>query len=362
MTTKRNIKDLLDKFSHNSITREELDFLYHSINHDLHSDDVKAWVYRIWDEASEKSNKVKSTELYHRIIEKINDPVFSRKVVTGHSREKIFIRVISYAAVLLIGIFLSLFIRNIFLKNDNLRESSFNEIYIPLGSKSKITLSDGTYVWLNAGSTLKYPGRFEESRRDIYLEGEAYFDVAHDENRPFYVNTSELHIKVLGTQFNVKSYPEDRTVETTLISGVIEIEARQSNKRQNKQLRLEPNQKATFMKSTSQLTLQNINHPDKLKPQPVGKIEVENQINTEIITSWKDNKLVFSRERFEDIVIRLERWYNVQIILEDESVKDYRYTGTFENETLEQALAALKIASPFEYTIDKNTVIIYSKK
>ena len=170
MKTKRNIKDLLDKFSHDNISREELDFLYHSINHDLHSDDVKAWIYHIWDEASEKSNKVKSTELYHRIVEKINDPVFSGKVVTGLRPGKIMIRLVSYAAVLLIGILLSVFIRNIFFKNHNLRETSFNEIFIPLGSKSKIILSDDTQVWLNAGSTLKYPGRFDESRRGIYWE------------------------------------------------------------------------------------------------------------------------------------------------------------------------------------------------
>ncbi len=361
MTTKRNIKDLLDKFSHDNITREELDFLYYSINHDLHSDDVKAWLYRIWDEASEKSNKIKSSELFQSITAKISDPSFAINQNTGLKTKKVLLYVTSYAAVLIIGFFISLFIRNTFLQLDTPKDVSFNEIHIPLGSKSKILLSDGTQVWLNAGSTLKYPGRFKENSRDIYLEGEAYFDVTHDENRPFYVNTSELHIKVLGTQFNVKSYPEESFVEATLISGSIEIEARESNHRQRKQLRLVPNQKATFSKSTNQLTLQNIDDPDIQKPMPVGKIEIENQINTEIITSWKDNKLLFSRERFEELAARLERWYDVQIILEDENVKEYRYTGTFEKETLEQALAALKIASDFEYTIDKNTIIIYSK-
>ena len=126
-------------------------------------------------------------------------------------------------------------------------------------------------------------------------------------------------------------------------------------------MRLEPNQKATFSKLTSELTLLDDQKSETKSPVPIEKIEVEDQVNTEIITSWKDNKLVFSRERFEEIATKLERWYNIQMILEDEKIKNYVFTGTFENETLEQALAALKIASPIEYTIDKNTVIIYSK-
>ena len=362
MSTKRNIKDLLDKFTRDDITREELDFLYHSINHNLHTDDLKAWFYRNWDEASNKNNHIRSGELFRKITSKINtpSPFDISDIKLPHKR--ITMRILRYAAILIIGFMLSWFLRNLYSNHESQHELALNEISIPLGSKSKITLSDGTQVWLNSGSTMKYPGRFKESKRDIFLEGEAYFDVIHDETRPFYVNTSEIHIKVLGTQFNVKSYPDENTVETTLVSGSIEIESRQEGQKQKKQLRLSPNQKATFLKSTSQLTLQDIPNPEKQKSEPIGTIEIDNQINTEIITSWKDNKLVFNRERFENIATRLERWYNVQIILEDNIVKNFRYTGTFENETLEQALNALSIASPFEYKIDKNTIIINSKK
>ena len=361
LSKNKNIRDLLEKFSNNSINREELDFLYHSINHNLHSGDLKTWLYKMWDEAPERTHKIRSEEILRAIRFKIKRSSFTpRPKFTLRSKKNIFL-ISGYGAAVFLGIIIALLYKSNFSDAKGYIKPVYNEIHIPLGSKSRITLSDGTKVWLNAGSTLKYPGKFSDKKREIYLEGEAYFDVTQEENRPFYVNAPELHIKVIGTQFNVKSYPDENTVETTLISGSIEIEARPANKKLRKQLRLEPNQKATFSKLTSELTLLDDQKSETKSPVPIEKIEVEDQVNTEIITSWKDNKLVFSRERFEEIATKLERWYNIQMILEDEKIKNYVFTGTFENETLEQALAALKIASPIEYTIDKNTVIIYSK-
>jgi transmembrane sensor len=362
LAKKKDIKDLLDRFVKNDIDPEELDFLYHSLNHDLHNPEVNAWFYRIWDESPKSNKKLRSDQMFESITNKINSPTLFSSL-DSYKRPPVLQIALKYAAVFIVGFLIAVLVQQIFQKpKQTLTGLTDNVVQIPLGSKSKILLSDGTQVWLNSGSIIKYPGIFSKTQREVFLEGEAFFDVAHDENCPFIVNTSEINIKVVGTTFNIKSYPEENIVEATLVSGSIEIETRKAGSKIKSQLRLSPNQKATFTKSTSRILLQDITQLADLKPAAVKKIDIQQEVNTDIITSWKDDKLVFSRERFEDIAVKLERWFDVQIILEDEDVKNYRFTGTFDKETLEQALDALKIASSFEFSIDKNTILIYSDK
>jgi transmembrane sensor len=360
-----HIKDLLNKFSQGNLSREELDFVYQSLSNELHTDEIKTWLYNHWEDAADTNPGLKSDEILKTLIRKLNlsesdkgEFAYSETQVKSNLHA-LFISMLKYAAILIIGFMVAWLLRGRVVHQNYKPAMVLNELSIPMGSKSKITLSDGTKVWLNSGSTLKYPSVFLANKREIYLEGEAYFDVTHDKERPFIVNTSEIHIKVLGTKFNVKSYPDENLIETTLVSGSIEIEAKQQGEKTKRLLRLEPNQKATFSRTTNNLLLTEITEPEKIEPLPVGNIHVAREVNTEIVTSWKDNKLVFNRERFENIATRLERWYDVHIIIEDSTLKEYRYTGTFEKETLEQALYALKLASPFEYTIDKNNILIY---
>jgi transmembrane sensor len=362
----KNIKDLLDKFLSNNLSGEELDFIYHSVNHNMHEDEIKAWFYRYWDESENNSKKIRSSDLFKKIKKQITrngdfNNTSSLYDETGSKKTRIFLSMLKYAAIFIFGFAIASF----FIYRLNFtpipEKTSYNELTTPLGSKTKLMLTDGTQVWLNAGSTLKYPDKFGNEKREIFLEGEAFFDVERDEERPFYVKTNEIDIKVLGTQFNVKSYPEENTIETTLVTGSIEIEAKKFGSNQKQQLTLKPNQKATFSKSSHKLSLLREKLPEKIKPARVDEIKITGEINTDIITSWKDNKLVFSKERFEDILIKMERWYNVEILLEDDDLKDYRYTGAFEKETLEQALNALKLATPFEYTIEKNYIIIHNR-
>lgn len=362
MARKKDIKDLLDRFVKNEIDPEELDFLYHSLNHDLHTAEVNAWFYRIWDESARSNKKLRPGQMFESITHKINIPALFPSS-ENKKRSSVLLVALKFAAVFIVGFLLAWMVQQFIIKPaQTLPGLSYNEVHIPFGSKSKIVLSDGTQVWLNSGSTIKYPGIFSNKERKVFLEGEAFFDVARDESCPFIVNTSEINIKVLGTTFNVKSYPDENIVETTLVSGSLEIETRKAGSKKKSQLRLSPNQKATFTKNTSSILLQDIAHPADLKPAVIKKIDIEQEVNTDIITSWKDDKLVFSRERFEDIAVKLERWYDVQIILEDEEVKNYLFTGTFDKETIEQAIDALKIASSFESSIDKNTILIYSEK
>lgn len=218
------------------------------------------------------------------------------------------------------------------------------EIYVkaPLGSKTEVELSDGTKVWLNSGSEVRYPAAFDQNQRDIYLAGEAYFAVEKNEEAPFFVHTNDIDIRVLGTRFNVKAYPEESLVETTLEEGLINI-----NKKGSGQiLQLKPKEQASFVKN-----------PEKL-PGNKERFIVSENVNTELYTSWRNEKLIFKSEKFADLTVKLERWYNVHISLENKKLAEERVTGSFENESIEQALEALRISVPFTYKINKNKITI----
>jgi ferric-dicitrate binding protein FerR (iron transport regulator) len=267
------------------------------------------------------------------------------------------------AASFFLAISLSIVGSYLYFMSKNKTEIAFNEINVPQGSKSSIILSDGSKIWLNSSTSLKYPEKFEPGFREVYLEGEAFFDIAEDKDKPFFVRTSDLNIKVLGTSFNVKSYANEGTIETTLESGSISIHKELEGKKSD--LVLKPNQRLTFVKKKGIILVDDIkSHLEENKSTPVSterkveKIYLDKNIDTKLYTSWKDNKLVFNDETFESLVIKIERWYNVKIIIQGEKLKQYRFSGTFENETVEQALNALQITTKFQYTLKQNIITI----
>jgi ferric-dicitrate binding protein FerR (iron transport regulator) len=233
-----------------------------------------------------------------------------------------------------------------------------NEITTRYGSKTKVTLPDGTIVWINSGSKLSYNNRsFGINNRQVTLVGEGFFDVAHDAVHPFIIQAGKINVKVLGTSFDIKSYPEDKTVEATLLKGSIEVTI---TDQPQKSVLLKPHEKLTVFNDDRMVT-QNL---DALKPDadPKGyKITPLTFIpsdSTVVETSWVQNKLAFRSEAFADLAVQMERWYNVHINFSDGKVKQYRFTGIFVNESLDQALKALQITAPFHYRIEKNQVYI----
>lgn len=244
----------------------------------------------------------------------------------------------------------------------------YNEIITQTGEKVQIKLSDGTRIWLNASSKLRYPSKLEGENVHVYLQGEAYFDVTHKENRLFQVHAADLNIKVLGTAFNVKSYPEERLVETTLVRGKVRIEGK--NNLPDDYVILLPNQKASYLGNNSKLIVtesRNKNIHDRSADLPQIKaiasrynatVVLSNNVNTTFETSWKDGRLDFVDEQFSFLAIKMERWFGVKISIEDPKLMSVRYTGTFEKETIEQALKALSMSLPFKYTIVKDSISI----
>jgi len=231
------------------------------------------------------------------------------------------------------------------------------EIVTENGTRTKTILPDGTVVWLNAGSKVTYEGDFLGPIREVKLTGEAYFDVAKNPQRPFIVRTGDINVKALGTAFSIRSYPSDKLVEATLFRGLVEISRENDDKA--KPIYLHPDQKLTLVKNAI-----SVNPITALEPggsYTISKIEKQDEKELPE-TSWMFNRLSFKEDDFETLARKLERWYNISIIFEDEAVKKIRFNGSLENETVEQALAALQMAGLFSYTIQGNEIHISSLK
>jgi len=223
--------------------------------------------------------------------------------------------------------------------------------------RKQVILPDGTNVWLNTNSKLQYDdAMLHKEHREVSLYGEAFFDVAKDKKHPFIIHTQKVTIKVLGTAFNVKAYPDDHVTETTLIRGIIELSL---NSDPQQRILLRPKEKLALNESVSNGPLDKSNDPkihNKLTIENIEPVAISNEDYFEE-TSWVQNKLVFKNESFKELIPKLEKWYNVTIKINNQVVEDYRFTGIFENETITQALKEMQIIRPFKFNITANDVV-----
>jgi transmembrane sensor len=232
------------------------------------------------------------------------------------------------------------------------------------GNRTKMVLPDGSQVWLNVGSRLDYKDKeYNKTIREVSLIGEAYFDVVKDKEKPFIIHTAKINIKVLGTAFNVKSYPEEKVTETSLIRGSVEITV---NNRPTEKYILKPSEKLVIANDEKAIDKPTRIGKSIVKPNPVQepivairRVSYLPTDSTVIETSWLENKFIFRSEDFEELAKRLERWYGVTIRFENEQINKTKFTGIFERETIEQALEALKMTAAFKYKMNKNDIIIY---
>lgn len=228
------------------------------------------------------------------------------------------------------------------------------EIVAGKGVRKEIKLPDGTVVQLNSDSRISYDMDMQRNAtRDINLTGEAFFKVAHDKSKPFIVKTDKVSIKVLGTEFNLKDYPGDAESETTLMKGSVELTI---NGRTDQKFVLKPSEKLALRRKVEKHSSQRSN--SVLVIENIAPVKVGNQEYIEEI-SWTENKFVFENESFEELLPKLERWYNVQIKLEDPKIQSYKFTGVFINENIIQALEAMQLIKSFNYKLEANEVKIY---
>lgn len=360
MDNKIIIQDLLKKFKAGVLTPEELSQLLSLMKQGDNSKSLKEIMSGYWNQ-EDFAGEIPSGELW----QKINAAIDEDGEANRKGKLYFWRNVLKYAAVVAITALLTWFARNISepAVKPNLavaEEVKYNEVSVSFGSKSRIVLPDGSVVILNSGSKLRYPAQFEQNSRNVYLEGEGFFEVEKKTSQPFFVKTKGITVKVLGTKFNVKCYNDEKTIETTLVSGKVEIFANKENKQaEAKKIVLEPNQQALFYKESEELGInaqqQNVGERDELKDFPV---EIKSKVDIVEATSWKDNRLVFRDEKFLELATRLERWYDVKIDIKDDELKTILFSGTFQKESIEQALNALKLIIPFHYEMKMNQITI----
>jgi ferric-dicitrate binding protein FerR (iron transport regulator) len=294
-----------------------------------------------------------------RKMEALNKPVIKMRVKkNGYGR-----RWLQAAAVFVAGFAFSWYLFNGRIVV-NKGATVYNEITTPLGSRSTIKLPDGSKIILNAGSKLRYPLAFDKKKREVYLEGEAFFDVAKDKKHEFLVNTPYITIKVYGTQFDVKAYATDKTVETTLVRGKISVIPKlQADKTRKKEIVLKPNQRLVLYKKGNRDKDVSVIAGKRMSEEKRGNTEppkliISKKVDPDYYTSWKDGRLIIRSERLDQLAVKLERRYDVRIHFSNDEVKKYRFTGIIENETVEQVFDAIKTASKIHYKIEERDIWI----
>ncbi|MBF4492261.1 FecR family protein [Flavobacterium sp. MR2016-29] len=225
-------------------------------------------------------------------------------------------------------------------ENDSdLDKLTYNTIKIPYGKRFQLQLSDGTVVHLNSGTTLKYPIKFiAGENRQVFLDGEAFFDVAKDKKHPFIVNADNLNVRVLGTHFNVSNYPEDALTDVVLVEGSVGMYRKNEDFDANKNTILKPGFKGSFNKANTLIAT---------KP-----------VITDIYTSWITGGLTFRNMTFKNIITKLERRYNVTIINKNEKLANEKFNASFSDESIEKVMSYFNDIHGINYTIKNNQILI----
>lgn len=261
------------------------------------------------------------------------------------------IRNIAIAASVIGVLFSGLYFLNA--SNPEKQEAKDVVLTTNMGSKSNMKLPDGSTVWLNAGSEISYGSDFGKTSRDIQLSGEAFFDVVHNDKLPFVVHTQHFNIKVLGTAFNVRSYPSDAESQATLLRGKIELSFNNDN---TSKIILKPNEKLIFNAGTIKKS-EKENGPAKTDIKISG-LERPFKDSMTVETQWLNDKLAFRNMRLEEVAALISRWYGVSIEINDSELKDKEFSGLFEDETVKQVMEALRLTGGFHYTMNKNKITI----
>lgn len=317
---------------------------------------------KLYNEADEKElhefdqlfEEEKNKKLFSE-LEKLKTDVAKVKVLAEVSKEKSWYSIynkvrsktvrlvwnmVKYAAIVVLALGIGILITNQWNKAKEI--SGFAEVKVPLGQMSEMTLFDGTKVWLNSGTTLRYNSNFGEKERNVSLEGEAFFDVTKT-GTPFKVKFKGKEVEVLGTRFNVMAYKDQNMSSVTLVEGKVNV----NNSMGSTIAMLSPSEQMIIDEESKKATINNV--------------------ETTFYISWTEGKIVFEEEKLADIVKRLERWYNVEIRFGDETIKDLTFSGTIlRNKPFEQIITAFELLLPvqIEYThvLGDKDVVQISKK
>ncbi|MDA3891956.1 MAG: DUF4974 domain-containing protein [Salinivirgaceae bacterium] len=319
----------------------------------MHEDDLHK--LNAWIESSEDHKKyfdhmrelwlaAQIAENHYKFDAKIGFDIFKAKVLNKESgnkatpTRKLYISFTRIAAIF-IGAFL--LGAGVLLFTDyvvsNQQEQILTEVIVPRGSGTTMRLSDGTLVQLNSGSKLSYKKSFGDTDREVWLDGEGFFNVAEDKKRSFIIKTEFINIRAFGTQFNVKAYKEDDYAQTTLVEGSVGVYKVKNNDKPP--IMMMPDQHAVFNKETGNITVENV--------------------DVELFTSWRDGRVYFENESFSTIAKTIERKFNYPIKISDEELKNGVFSGSFDLErSVYQLLDGMGEFGNFSYKVQNDTIFI----
>jgi ferric-dicitrate binding protein FerR (iron transport regulator) len=330
---------LLQKFLRGSITDQELKSLFVWLNSEKGSLEYEMLSNEKWlSNEFETVENIDSSILFSRIEAKIRD-----KQLLG--RKQFFISVRNAAAIFILGLLIPLMYFTVLNPLKNNKKVVYIKESLSSEKIRKMTLPDGTAVWLMTGSTITYPSNFSGSKtRNVEVKGEAFFNVAKDSLHPFILNLGEVGVKVVGTSFNVMNYDDEDQVHVVLKTGKVDLFKGEYNP--DKQfVHLVPGQLVTYKKGEPEFLVSDVD---------VAKY-----------TSWTEGILLFRDDPLAEVLKKLGRWYNITVEINDQEVSDFPFTATIRNENLDQIVDLLQYSTPFKYSMSKTdgtTKLVIEKK
>lgn len=335
---KRECIEIFERYILNQATPEEIKYLNSWIRNNK---EISTWLENQILNSSSKIDSEVQLRMLKNIEKKIdidnNNSITDVSKTTNHQltsrfRLKKWMRV---AAMIILPILTAASVYFYMSYRSDIKSDSLHQLVVSVerGQKANITLPDGSKVWLNSQSKLTYSQNFNVKERRLQLDGDAFFDVAHNPDKPFIVQSNDISVEALGTAFEVKAYSDDNLVTSILIRGKIRVTT------PNGETILTPNEMVSYNKST-------------------GKLLQSSLIGTKDFTGWMHNQLHFENESLANIAKVIERTYNVKVIFTSENLKNQHYTGTVENNSLENFLNIISLTSPVSFQIKDQKVIL----
>lgn len=326
-------ENILSRILNGEATPDEKNQFYQSLAQNEQEQEIFYQVKSLWLRTSVYKTTTDVNSEFDELWTKIRKD--------SHRSQSLYHRLVQYAAIIIFLIGIGSLI-GYYLAYDPARNLSEIQHYSSMkGSVSMVEFGDGTKVWLNSDSKMNYRFDKKGKKRLAELSGEAYFEVAHSDDFPFLVKTGKITIRDLGTTFNVKAYPDDQYIETSLIEGRVDI----LNEKHKSMLELKPGEKATY-------------YPEQSKIE-TGTLELN------VLSAWREGKFIVRDQKLSDIFKEISRWYDVRFKFERESLQDLRFTGNIKKSTsLQNILNMLKLTADFNYRIVEDSektdiVVIY---
>jgi transmembrane sensor len=298
--------------------------------------DVESWLLEHWASSPE----IDSTTLIETVFRQIQEYEEEHQIKSGFSMRrilKVYQKVAAFLLIPIIGFGILYWVNS-----SSQSKGAMTETIAPRGQKSQIVLADGTKVWLNSDTKIKYPGNFSKNQRDVYLDGEAFFEVSKNTHQPFVVHTSGVNVKVLGTKFNVKAYADENQIETSLFEGKINLVLKNSSTKNMAEREIEPGQSFIYSKTNHRLDA--------------------NKFPKDEINGWKANQLIFKDDTFVNLVKKVERWYDVKVVYDENLFNDQRLTvELYEGERLERLMDIISLTLSVDYKYEKGQIILTPK-